>query len=553
MRSSSLSRSCACRFWSSGLASGSALLRHLAHEALGRLAQLIHQLADFLVAGAALERLAQGLLGGAQVALGLRGVAVFDLLRHRPEQGGDVDEVGVAAGVLKRDVGLLQAEIDVGGRVEQFRRDRKAGQRRLDAFWRVVGVENEVAALFDQRARQGIVERPLRQRHLDRPALAGLARNAGRAQRHRHLGARPGVLGEVDGRARVADAVGGRRQLEGRLRRRRQRALGRAGPLLRTGEVRPGAGQPKPIVDAVGERQRPADIGARVLGRRDRRNAGGRDGKDDDGRGGAVAQDRRLAGAVDRPPPFGRRASRRLALLLGRTDRPFDARFDEARVAAHDQDRILGNIERLRIRGLEVDDDRRPAGVGRRVDPSVDAARRRGGDSLVAAPVEGGGETAVHFRSRRDRRGEGEERHAEAERIGVALGHARGGRGDADRFDRALKTRAMRGPKGVRARVAVVVGEAVGERGGGTVVRSRVAVEPRQNVARRGAAQTRERRKGDEPREREQDDAGDAEGPRRELPGAQPRGGKKQDDDRDRNDERRPCALDHQRAPRQSR
>ena len=108
-------------------------------------------------------------------------------------------------------------------------------------------------------------------------------------------------------------------------------------------------------------------------------------------------------------------------------------------------------------------------------------------------------------------------------------------------------------PKRLRARVAVVVGEAVGERGGWTVVRSRVAVEPRQNVARRRAAQPRERREGDEPREREQDDAGDAEGARRELPDAEPRGGEKQDDDRDRNDERRPGALDHQRAPRQSR
>ena len=66
------------------------------------------------------------------------------------------------------------------------------------------------------------------------------------------------------------------------------------------------------------------------------------------------------------------------------------------------------------------------------------------------------------------------------------------------------------------------------------MVRSRVAVEPRQDVARRGAAQTRKRKKGDKPREREDDDAEDAEGPRRELPGAQPRGRKKQDNNRGR-------------------
>ena len=226
---------------------GLRVARHFAHEALRRLAQLFHQLADFLVAGAALKRFAQGLLGGAQVAFGLRSVAIFNLLRHRPEQGGDVDEVGVAVGVLKRGVGLLQAEIDVRRRVEQFRRDREAGQRRLDALGRIVGVENEVAALFDERARQGIVEGSLRQRHLDRPALAGLARNAGRAQRHRHPRARPRMLGEVDRGARFADAVSGRRQLEGRLRRRGKRARGGAGPFVRTGEVRAGAGEPKTI------------------------------------------------------------------------------------------------------------------------------------------------------------------------------------------------------------------------------------------------------------------------------------------------------------------
>ena len=54
-----------------GVGVGLVVARHLAHEALGGLAQLVHELADFLIARAALERFAQGLLGGAQVALGL--------------------------------------------------------------------------------------------------------------------------------------------------------------------------------------------------------------------------------------------------------------------------------------------------------------------------------------------------------------------------------------------------------------------------------------------------------------------------------------------------
>ena len=142
--------------------------------------------------------------------------------------------------------------------------------------------------------------------------------------------------------------------------------------------------------------------------------------------------------------------------------------------------------------------------------------------SLVAAPVESGGEAAVHLGSRCDRRREGEHRHAETERVRVPVDHARRGRGDADRLDFALEARPMGRPKRLRAGVAVVVGETVGERGGGTVACLGVAVEPGQDVARRRATQSHERRQGYSSGEREQDDAGDAEGPRRELPDACP-------------------------------
>ena len=68
----------------------------------------------------------------------------------------------------------------------------------------------------------------------------------------------------------------------------------------------------------------------------------------------------------------------------------------------------------------------------------------------------------------------------------------------------------------------MVVGERIGERRGGTVADLRVAIEPGQDIARRGTAQSQERRKGRAGAEREQDDAGDANGPWRELPGAGP-------------------------------
>ncbi len=80
----------------------------------------------------------------------------------------------------------------------------------------------------------------------------------------------------------------------------------------------------------------------------------------------------------------------------------------------------------------------------------------------------------------------------------------------------------MRRPKRLRSRIAVIVGEVIGERRGGTVADLRVAVEPRQNVARCGPPQSNERREGHASAKREQDDASDADGPGRELPGAGP-------------------------------
>jgi len=147
---------------------------------------------------------------------------------------------------------------------------------------------------------------------------------------------------------------------------------------------------------------------------------------------------------------------------------------------------------------------------------------RPGGDGRVTAPVESGGEAAVHLGAGHDRRREGEHGHGEAQRIRVSLGHARGGRGDADSVDLAFKPRPMGGPKGLRARIAIVIGERVGERGGGTVADLGVAVEPGEHVARRGTAQSHERREGDSGGECEHDDPGDAKDARRELPGACP-------------------------------
>ena len=65
-------------------------LGEFAQEFVHRLAQLLHELVDFLVAGAALERVLQRLLRLAKPLLGGREVALLDAERDFPEIGDDV-------------------------------------------------------------------------------------------------------------------------------------------------------------------------------------------------------------------------------------------------------------------------------------------------------------------------------------------------------------------------------------------------------------------------------------------------------------------------------
>ena len=75
-------------------------LGELAQELVHRLAQLVGQALDLLVRGAAVHRLAQAVLRGAQLPLGIGEVAVLDLQRHRPQPVGDLGQilVGLAPG-----------------------------------------------------------------------------------------------------------------------------------------------------------------------------------------------------------------------------------------------------------------------------------------------------------------------------------------------------------------------------------------------------------------------------------------------------------------------
>ena len=70
------------------------LLGELLHELRQRLAQLLHELADFLVRCALLERLGQVLLRLAQPALGVGQIAVLQSHRDMPELVDDALEAG---------------------------------------------------------------------------------------------------------------------------------------------------------------------------------------------------------------------------------------------------------------------------------------------------------------------------------------------------------------------------------------------------------------------------------------------------------------------------
>ena len=189
-------------------------LRVLAHllgerlqELVERRPQVVHQLLEFLVGGAALERLTQRLLGGAQLLLGVGDVAVLELGRHRPQPLHHVAQVVVRLGLGEIPVDRAQAEIDAELRRVVLRRDREARRARRYAVARI-GIEGEMRRCSISARASGLMN--------DAAAAARTARWCPRCsassraiKRHRHVGAGPRILGQIlDG---LADAVLGAR------------------------------------------------------------------------------------------------------------------------------------------------------------------------------------------------------------------------------------------------------------------------------------------------------------------------------------------------------
>ena len=101
------------------------LLRHFIEELVERGAQVLHQLAQFLLGSAAIHGVAKGFLRGAQIALGVGQAAFLDAQRHLPHEVGHVDEIGV--GLCAREPGddAGHAEIVAGVDIEAVGREQQ--------------------------------------------------------------------------------------------------------------------------------------------------------------------------------------------------------------------------------------------------------------------------------------------------------------------------------------------------------------------------------------------------------------------------------------------
>ena len=229
---------------------------HFVEELVHRGAQLVHQPLDFLVRRAALQGVAKLLFGGAQIALGFRQVSALDAQRHFPHEIGDIEQVGVVFGRGEARGDRGEAQKYRARRPELVGRDHQRVDRGADPF-AIVRREDQVAALFNQRARQRLGEYALRQGDFNRLAAPFVAAFVFGGQSHRHARAGPRMLRQIRRCFAVAEAAPVRGQ-----RQRHFRGLGQRSPRHRAsvddrrGEFRFRANDAVIVVDLVlnGER-----------------------------------------------------------------------------------------------------------------------------------------------------------------------------------------------------------------------------------------------------------------------------------------------------------
>src|SRR5690606_676580 len=169
-------------------------LGELAQELLHGLAQLLHQPLDLFVAGAVLERVAQRLLRLAQPLLRRREVAFLDAESDLPQIVDDLAQLVV--GPCHRQPGARRDDAQIVARiVEGFVRAQGGGIHQRQHATLLVGVERQDAALLDDGTGERVGKRPLRQHEFLRRGAAFLSGGILDRKRHRHLTARPWMLG----------------------------------------------------------------------------------------------------------------------------------------------------------------------------------------------------------------------------------------------------------------------------------------------------------------------------------------------------------------------
>ncbi len=242
----------------------------LLQEFIHRGAQIVAELANFILRRVALQGIAQLLFGGAKIAFGLGEIAILDAQRHLPEKIGGFDEITVAMRRIEPIECHPQSKINTCASVEYFRRDHQCLERvcypRL-----ILGGENQIAALLGKRAGKRLDERLLRQRDFDGIATAFIAAFIARGQCHFHTRAGPWVFGKIGRCLGLAAKVRRRRQQKRDARRIDERALGgmSAGE-HRLGETGLRAGNAIIVGDAVFQRHGSACIELRRGAQRDR-------------------------------------------------------------------------------------------------------------------------------------------------------------------------------------------------------------------------------------------------------------------------------------------
>ena len=254
------------------------LLGQRLHELVERGAQLVRQLLDLFVGRAALQRLAQRVLRRRAARFSASETLPSSSVdRHRPQPRHHVAQLVVALGARELPVDRAQPEIDAGLRHEPLRRDRERIERAQHRGLGV-GVEREIAALLDQRARQRLGERPLRQLE-SRSARCGPRCRPRRARSASSSTSAPAQGCSDRSLVVCADAgAGARLRQHQREVRRAVTADAAAWPsaACRAGlarERRLRVDHAVVVLDLVGEQQRAARLRLRLLGERDGRRA----------------------------------------------------------------------------------------------------------------------------------------------------------------------------------------------------------------------------------------------------------------------------------------